>query len=229
MKVLSMDTSTRRISLAVSSGGQTLATKVALSPNLMESNMIPNIDRVLRKAGQKMGDIDVVVVGLGPGSFTGLRVGLATAKGLAFAGGARVLGVSSLDALAYAVRRRAKSICVITDARRQRVYHAGYESDGVLPRKIVPDRLCSLPRVLETLNNGAIIVGDAVGLYRQEIEQFAKDRDIQVTMAPPGIWAPRAKNLAAVAANRLASQEFDDQERILPCYLYADDCQVRTA
>lgn len=228
MNILALDTSTRDISLAACRGGVALATRAVVARRLMESNMVPNIDKVLREAGWAMNDVQAIVVGLGPGSFTGLRVGLATVKGLAFARPLRVAGVSSLDALAYAVRNRAKNICVITDAKRGLIYHAGYEADAAGPRKIVPDRLCGLDEVLADLPDHSVITGDAGALYQKEITRRAKAGRKSVLFATERSWRPRAKYLATLAADRLARGEGDDINALLPLYLYPDDCQVRT-
>jgi tRNA threonylcarbamoyladenosine biosynthesis protein TsaB len=228
MNILAIDTSTRAISLAACRGKTALVTRNVVARRLMESNMVPNIDKVLRKAGWGMADVQAIVVGLGPGSFTGLRVGLATVKGLAFARPLPVAGVSSLDALARAAGNRAKNICVITDAKRGMVYHAGYEPGAGGLRKIAPDRLCGLDDVLDGLPDHSVVTGDAVALYQKEIARRAKAGRKSVLFTTERSWRPRAKYLAALAADRLARGESDDINTLLPLYLYPDDCQVRT-
>jgi tRNA threonylcarbamoyladenosine biosynthesis protein TsaB len=227
VNLLAMDTSTRRISLAASRDGKIAATRIFTCPNLMDSNMISNIDLLLKKAAMGAEDIDGLVIGLGPGSFTGLRVGLGTAKGWAFGGGAWMIGVSSLDALAFAVRRKASTVWVITDARRDLVYHARYEVNGTRLRKSVSDRLCSIDQALETLTDGSVCVGDAVELYRSRVEAFVDKKKINTCFVSPTWATPKARYLLTAVGERVSRKDHDDPDRLVPCYLYPDDCQVR--
>ena len=100
MKLLAIETSTNRFSLAVSEGGEILKSRTLILDKVLSSSIIPSIEKILKESKINLKDIDAFVVGLGPGSFTSLRVGLATIKGLAFATGKPLVGVPSLDAIA---------------------------------------------------------------------------------------------------------------------------------
>lgn len=140
MKILAYDTSGEVLSVALAVDGRALAEDQS-APGLRHSScLMPLIEGILKKAGWKPRDLDVLAVGVGPGSFTGLRVGVATAKMLAFVWKTKLVGISSLEALA----RSTGSCAVAVDARRGRVYGALYEKrTGRLCELLAPSLMAS--------------------------------------------------------------------------------------
>jgi len=128
--VLALDTSTPATTVAVARDGEVVEEQTELGANRHGEVLAPLVDRVLRGAGVERADLELVAVGVGPGPFTGLRVGLVTAAGLADALGIAVRGVCSLDAVAHADDRPwSDGFTVVTDARRKEIYWASY-ADG---------------------------------------------------------------------------------------------------
>lgn len=168
--LLAIDTSTHAIGAAVHDGRDVLASVVHEDPRKHAELLAPVIDEALRQAGVRRTELTAVVSGVGPGPFTGLRVGVVTAQVLAHALGLPgPAGVCSLDALAHAVRSRHQGeLLVATDARRKEVYWATYLVEQGRARRLAgPDvaRAVDLPdevRALPTLGRGALLYPDAL-------------------------------------------------------------------
>ena len=178
MNILAMDTSSTKLSLAVARNGTVLTYRNFPANKSLSTSIIANIDKVLNNVHLSLDKIDGFAVGLGPGSFTGLRVGLATLKGLAFANNKPVIGISSLDIIANGIKSSDKDqhICVITDARRNLVYWAVFKKVNGQLTKVVPYRLGSIDQVCQEITYDVIFVGVAVKIYKSQILSQKKDK-----------------------------------------------------
>lgn len=233
MNILTIDTSTKNFSLAVSKKGRVVRFRNIYLDKVLESSIIPAIDKIIRDANLKFKDIDGYAVGLGPGSFTSLRVGLSTVKAFALATGKPVVGISSLDAIAAnACGQKADEICVLIDARRNLVYACLYEEkDGVLKRK-TDYLLTTLDALLQQVKGKTLFIGDGIAVHRDAIQKkYAEARKkgvgCRAVFAGPKEWFPQAKKLAGLAYGRFEKKEYDKSETVVPIYLYAQDCQVQ--
>ena len=131
---------------------------------------LPDLTKaVLREAGFELADVDAVAVSIGPGSFTGLRIGVAFAKGLAYAGRIALIGVSTLEAHAHCARRDGASaaICVANDARKGEVYAALFDTTASGVERRWPDAAYRPDALLRRLPAGALVVGDAVAILTE--------------------------------------------------------------
>lgn len=198
MLLLALDTSTSAVTAALHDGAQVLATATTLDARAHGERLAPAIQDVLRIADATPGDLTHVVAGLGPGPFTGLRVGIVTARVLALATGASLHGLCSLDALAAAAAP-APEVLVATDARRKEVYWARYAVGAPEPGQPGPrvdalsrpavDRPAQLPeaiRALPSLGRGPLLYPD-------------------LFPCPSGILDVDAGVLASLAVTRLAA------------------------
>ena len=236
MKILALETSTRQFSLAVFDGQKVLAQRNIRLKKVLSSSIIPSISAIFKRLRMTLEDIDGFAVGLGPGSFTSLRVGLATVKGFALATGKPVVGVPSLDALAENVREQdCDQICALVDARRNMVYSAIYAKEGAGLKKISEDRLANLDQVLDHVHGRTLYAGDGVTLYREAIikkyKEAAKSRktSCQPLFAEERFWYPPAGEVAKIAFKRFernSKKHFDPVDQLVPLYLYPEDCQV---
>ncbi|MEZ0165039.1 tRNA (adenosine(37)-N6)-threonylcarbamoyltransferase complex dimerization subunit type 1 TsaB [Kineococcus sp. LSe6-4] len=167
MLLLALDTATDGVAVAVHDGQRVLAAARAGTARSHNEVLVPTVAQVLRAAGRERRDVTDVAVGVGPGPFTGLRVGIATARTLALAWGTRVHGVCSLDALAAAALAagRTGEFLVATDARRREVHTARYVADGDGVRRTAgPDVL----RPADVFGDGGAdvpVVGSGTRLY----------------------------------------------------------------
>ena len=129
-KILMIETSTECCSVALSDGAQIVAARINETPRQHASQLAPYIREVLQEAGLTAGDLDAVAVSEGPGSYTGLRVGVSTAKGLCFGAGKPLLGIDTLQILASQAEGSFDRIVAMIDARRMEVYAAPFDCDG---------------------------------------------------------------------------------------------------
>lgn len=219
MKILAIDTSTHYLSMAVVKENKILAHRNIKLRKILSSSIILEIERILKKAKFSLSGLDGFAVGLGPGSFTSLRVGLSTIKAFSFAFEKPVVGISSLDVLAMNIKEDGR-ICVLSDAKRNLLYAAFYEKkNGGIERKS-DYLLVSLENLEERISPETILVGDGIKILEQATKKIGGK------LTPPSQWMPQAKNLALLALKRFEEKEFDDAEKLVPLYLYPEDCQV---
>jgi len=166
VRVLAVDTTTSRGSLAVVGAEGVLAEVRVTAPDGHSRWLLSAVDVALRGLGLRPRDLDGFAVTTGPGSFTGLRVGLSSVQGLALACGARCVGLPSLDVLALAAAGSAPRIVALVDAFRGEVYAGAYDRLGGLDGDY---RVGPLEGVLDGLPPGTAFVGDGVGRHREGI------------------------------------------------------------
>jgi len=223
MKLLSFDTSTPNFSLALSLNSSVKEESFNLG-NELSDQIIPRIKSLLRGNNVALQDMDGIVIGIGPGSFTGLRIGLAAAKAFAFALNKPLVGVSSLDGLAVNALPYAKKICCIADAKREKIYAAVYKNENGFLRRKTPYLLTDIKELLKRISGEVWFIGDGLSLYQGQIKKRLGKR---ANFASSDHWFPRAGNLAKLALPRFVSKKSDDLHKLLPIYLYPPECQVR--
>ncbi len=192
--VLALDTSTGVGSVAVGEGDRLLA-EIALTVGSGHSSaLLPAIDRALRSAGLEPRELAAVVVGGGPGSFTGVRIAAATAKGIVHAAGIPMFAYSSLLAAAAGCWGSDRPVCALFDARRRDVYAACYRFGAGAKVVMAPEALV-LDEVLDRFRGGPppLFTGEAAVIHREEIERASGAR-----VVPAHLAAPRASALLAL-------------------------------
>lgn len=223
MKVLSLDTSSPACTVAVVEIGPGVAELIAeinaWSPRGHMARLISQIEETLNQAGVVREELEAVVVGVGPGSFTGLRIGVSIARTLAQLMEIPIAGVPSLDALVQRLIFFRGIICPIIDAKRGEVYTAVYESDGSNIKRLGDFRPILPARLTDELSTAGykkvLFAGDGVGAYRKIFEESMGARAL---FTPPDEWWPRAAELVHAASERLAKGEFDDLDALVPIY-----------
>ena len=222
-RLLLVDTATPTGSVAVSQGEKLLGEIVLSGPANHTDHLLGNIDELLRGVGLTIGDMDGFGVFLGPGSFTGLRVGVATIKGLALATGKPVVGVSSLASLAWRLPFAALPVCPLLDARKGEVYAALYQWTGEdFSSLLIP---CVLPpeRWLERLSNDVLFIGDGAQSYRGLIEERLGE---SAHFAPWPAHACRASNGLGPALQMLRRGEHIPLEGLIPTYIRPSEAEL---
>ena len=204
MKILALETSAVTASVAVTEDERLLAQTFQNSGLTHSATLMPMAADLLKNAGLTLRDIDVIAVAAGPGSFTGVRIGVAAAKGLAWPEGKLCAPCSTLESMAWQCAHMEGEICAVMDARRNQVYHAQFLAhNGVLTR-LSPDRAVPLSEVLEKIKkskNPQILVGDGAALCYNA----GKSAGLALTMAPPHLVYQTAWGVAR-AALELARQ-----------------------
>lgn len=205
MKILALESSATACSVALCQDGELVAENYQNSGLTHSRTLLPMVDSLLSNCGQKLEDVDVIAVAAGPGSFTGLRIGVATAKGLAWAGDKDCAPCSTLESMAWPLAHMTGSLIVCAmDARRKQVYNALFLAEGGNLKRLTPDRAISLEELGEELKkyeNSKIVVGDGAKLcYNTLTEQ-----GIELKLAPAYLRMQSAWGVAR-AAEVLAEQ-----------------------
>ncbi len=222
MNILALDTSSKHFSLAVAKDGKVLYSRSIFLKKVLSDSIMPAIQGILKKAGLTLAKLDGFAVGLGPGSFTSLRVGLSTVKGLAFVLKKPVAGIPSLDVLALNVKEDGQ-VCVVCDAKRNMAYACIYQKNGNELKRKSKYLLTDIQNVLKQITGEVTFIGDGVPLFRQDIEKAVRTK---ARFAGEKQMYPQAKHLATLALKRFESKEYDAAETLVPLYLYPEDCQV---
>ena len=171
-------------SVAVSEDGALIAQSYQRSGLTHSRTLLPMCRDLLENCGLTLGEMDVVAVAAGPGSFTGLRIGVATAKGLAWPGDKPCAGVSTLEAMAWPLAHLEGDLCAVMDARRHQVYNARFQAEGGQLLRLCPDRAISIDELAAELlsrEKTQILVGDGAELCYNELTK----RGLPVRLAPP--------------------------------------------
>lgn len=224
MKILAFDTSSASGSVAVTDGERLLCEWNSGDAGKHSNWLMPAVDGVLRSAGARLADIDLYAVDIGPGSFTGLRIGVSTVKGLAWATGRKVVGVSTLEALALNLRYSRMHVCPVLDARRGEVYAAIYRyADGGM-EAVMKDSALSPATLFERLREvegPVVFLGNGLTAYSEEIR---KNVDGAV-VAPAALWSMRASNIAMLAMERATGAV--SPAELGPMYLRKSEAEIK--
>lgn len=225
MKVLALESSTKGFSLALAKGKTILAEVTHDDKRMVDQAIVPAIDALLSEQKMILDDVDVLVVDQGPGSFTGLRVGMSTIKGLAFGRQFKVVAVSSLMAIAHHYAQEHNGhVCVITDARRSLVYQGSFRCANQIAQPLDEYKLLSINDVLKDIKTETIFLGDAVPLYQDTIKQTLADK---ASFADEKYVHPHARHVHAAALRLIEQEKWQDPMTLTPLYLYAEDCQIK--
>jgi tRNA threonylcarbamoyladenosine biosynthesis protein TsaB len=227
MLILGIDTATPQVGCAIGGHEGVLASSHVSGGRRHAETLAPAIDFVRRQAGIELDEIGAVAVDVGPGLFTGLRVGLATAKALASALQVPMIGVSSLDLLAFPVRFSPRLIAAAIDARRGQLFYAFYRQvpGGVQritdPTVDDPDDLAS---ELVASGEEVLLVGDGALRYPQHFADLPRAEIVE-----QGLSFPSAASLVQLAHARALREEFVPHWEIQPLYLRQPDAEINWA
>jgi tRNA threonylcarbamoyladenosine biosynthesis protein TsaB len=216
--VLGIETSTPQTSVAIGSEQGVVASALVSRGASYNEFLLPAIRFCLDEAGLGFRNLGGIAVSLGPGLYSGMRVGVATAKALAQSLSVPIVGMASLDLLAYEVRYSSKPICAVLDARRNEVFNAFYRSSpGGIQRmtEYRVERPHQLATALQAWPTDILLVGAGALLYRDVFEDLRPGVDIG-TM---GHSFPDARALVELALPRMFREDFDSLDDLKPLYL----------
>ena len=222
MKLLTIDTSTTTCSVALSIGERLVSESLINLGKTHASQLLRMADAALCEAGVGVKDLDGIGVSLGPGSFTGLRVGMATVKGLAMAAEKPVYGFSSLAMLAMNLPWADHPVCPMFDAKKKEVYAALYSCSD-LPMPLIDDCVVSPDAFLERLDGVTIFVGEGSLAYREKIVARLGEKAL---FAPPFSHLPRASAGAHLAREACMRGEALSPAALVPRYLRASEAEL---
>jgi tRNA threonylcarbamoyladenosine biosynthesis protein TsaB len=224
MLVLGLETSTSRSSVALVDHERVVASASLGMPRRHGEFLAPAISFCLEQAGVDASRITGVAVGVGPGLFTGLRVGIATAQAFAAARRLPVVGLAGLDVLAFRVRYSRRSICTAIDARRGELFWARYRtSPGGVQRvgDLQVGTVQQLAAELEATGEETLVIGDGALRYRAELAHVDG-----AEVAGPDLAWPDAADLAELAVPRFVREETQQPADLQPIYLRQADAKI---
>ncbi|HZJ83667.1 MAG TPA: tRNA (adenosine(37)-N6)-threonylcarbamoyltransferase complex dimerization subunit type 1 TsaB [Clostridia bacterium] len=242
MKVLAIESSGMVAAVAIASEEKLIGEFLLDHRKTHSQQLMPLIEQLLNNLDMELGDMDLLAVSEGPGSFTGLRIGISTVKGLAQALNKEVIGIPSLDGLAYNLAFRDGLICPIIDARREQVYTSIYrwnslhkDGDGQGSLERIDDYMAiplrELIQKLKQYNENMIFNGDGVPVYWNILKEELGDRAYR---APINLLMQRASSIASLALTR--SEEIRTKEvktkgyiELLPFYLRKSQAEQKFA
>lgn len=196
--ILGIDTSGHTASAAVCDENRVLAQSSVRTKLTHSQIILPMAKRVLADAGLTLDDIDGIAAAKGPGSYTGLRIGLAAVKGISFANGCKCAGISTLEALAYNFLGMDCYVCPVMSARQNLVYNALFQVSGRRVTRLCDDRIISVEDLAAELEGDNIVYYGA-GDYADEMSARSPER---VFSAPPHLKEPLASSLCFAAFDR---------------------------
>lgn len=195
--ILGIDSSAISAGCALVEGDKIIAESFLNTRHTHSETLLPMISAMLKSAGAALSDVEGIAVSAGPGSFTGLRIGISTAKGLADAAHKPCAAVSTLEAIAYNFVQIDGIICACMDARRKQVYNALFKSENGVITRLCEDRAISaadLSKELEAVDGKVILAGDGAEL----IHAFTEEK---YALAPPALRFQRGSGVCFAARN----------------------------
>lgn len=222
--MLAVDTATEICGVALVADGRVLSELILNRGETHTKSIMAAIDAILCINNMNATAVDAYAVTRGPGSFTGLRIGISTVKGLAMATGKPVVGVSSLEVLAHQASGQSPLVCPVMDARRNEVYWSLYERKGLQVSSITAEQVGPASELADRIDADCFFIGNAVPLYRSKINSQLKH---------PAQWANDETNgirpavMARLAWDRLQNGKIEPPQTLTPVYLRKSDAELQ--
>lgn len=223
MHVLAFDTATDVVTVAIG-GAEPLGAIQLASGRTHAERLVPAIRALAADTGVPLDRLTAIAVGIGPGRFTGLRVGVTTAKVMAQALRIPVVGIGTLDLVAYPLRHTRREVVAVVDARRREVFWARYRPvPGGLERvgDVAVDPPHEVVAELEAAGVDVLLAGDGADRYREVLGALD-----HAELAGPAFGAPSALALLELAVGRLEREEFVSPLELVPVYLRESDAAI---
>ena len=218
MLILAFETSAKAVSVALLEDGKLLGEGYQNTGLTHSQTLMVMAEDLLRQCGKTVDDVSAIAVAAGPGSFTGVRIGVAAAKGFAWGGETPCVGVSTLEAMAESLAAYQGYVCPVMDARRSQVYNALFSVTGGTLQRLAEDRAIALEELKEELSRleGPIfLVGDGSQLTYKTLSAQIPN----LVLPPEHRMHQRAVGVALAAAKKLAAGESGDGNALTPNYL----------
>ena len=217
MKILALESSAAACSAALWGEDGLIAQNCQNSGLTHSRTLLPMVRDLLKNCGTSLEEVDVIAVAAGPGSFTGLRIGVATAKGLSWGADKDCAACSTLESMAWGLAHTGMEICPVMDARRKQVYNARFLGTGEGLERLAPDRAIALEELAAELKKSGkpqILVGDGAVLCYTAL----RDLGLDVRLAPPHLRQQSAWGVARCALELARRGELTDAAGLTPSY-----------
>ena len=218
MRILALETSAKAVSAAVTEDGRVLCSGYQDTGLTHSRTLMPIVEHILKNTELKLEDMDAIAVAVGPGSFTGVRIGVAAAKGFAWGREIPCYGVSTLEAMVRGAACADGCYCACMDARKGQIYNALFDwTAGTLLRR-TEDRaiaISELSQELQTISGPVYLIGDGAKLVFDTL----KDENLPLQLLPEHLRQQRASGVALAAMEKIAANETGDAAALTPNYL----------
>jgi tRNA threonylcarbamoyladenosine biosynthesis protein TsaB len=243
MKILAIETSTMLGGIAVADDSSGLIAEVRLNVKSTHSErLITETDHVLRQSGLAVHDIDVFSVAIGPGSFTGLRIGLSTAKGFSYATGKPIVAVPTLEAFAWNFPYCRHPVCIMLDARKGEVYAALFQWEENRFVRLMGEVSVNVGKLMEKITSGIpplpsaqaveegdreekiVFAGEGALLYRDKIAAILGEK---AAFASHEKMIPSPANVALIGIQKTLKGEFSEPVSLVPLYIRRSEAEIK--
>jgi tRNA threonylcarbamoyladenosine biosynthesis protein TsaB len=224
MLVLGIETSTKQGGVAIVGEDRVLCETVLNVEVTHSERLLPAVDRALDEARITLEGLGGIAVSIGPGSFTGLRIGLSTAKGLAYATGLPLVGVPTLEAMAWTLPGARWQVCPVLDARKQEVYAALFRHEPAGLRRMTEDAALAPEDLCRLIRNPTLFLGDGADAYGALFRERLGDKMLLPPLANRGA---RPACVAELGRRRLLRGDRDAPDSLVPRYLRPSEAELR--
>ncbi len=224
MKVFAMETATIAGSVAIVDDDKGLIGEVKVDVKIAHSErLMPSVQWLLKASSITIKEIDAFAVSIGPGSFTGLRIGLSTAKGFAYSTGRPIVPVPTLDAFARTLPFCSHMICPMLDARKNEIYVGLYKWEDNVCKKLMPETALNPEEFLKRINEPVVFIGDGAETYKKLIMDTLRTYAI---IAPASRMSPSASTVAELAVEKLKQGITTDPVKLTPFYIRKSEAEI---
>jgi tRNA threonylcarbamoyladenosine biosynthesis protein TsaB len=216
MKILALDSTAEACTAALCDDGRLIAEMTVNTGNTHSQTLLPVVEQLLKISETSLEEIDAFACSTGPGSFTGVRIGVATVKGIAYGKNKPCVSVSTLDALAYNIRGYNGILCPVMNARRNQVYNALFECKDTKITRLTPDRALSIDELdaeLASFAQPIYLSGDGYAITEKGL------KITKVTFVPERLRLQSGYSVAMCAYDKLANGETLSDAELVPIYL----------
>jgi len=217
MKILAVDTSASPVSVALTDNSRLVGELYLNIKTTHSQTLMPLIESILKTTNTNINDIDIFAVNAGPGSFTGVRIGVASIKGLSMPLNKPCASVSTLESMAYCMPYKNGIVCAVMDARCSQVYNALFRLNNNIPERLTPDRALSIDELsaeLRTYSENIYLVGDGAEICSKAFS------DIQnISLTPENIRFQHAYGTAMAAQKMSEQNALCTSDSLMPIYL----------
>jgi len=219
LKLLGIDTTSNVATVAIFEDDKCIGEMMLNHPKTHSQKMMPLIDALMNALELEIKDLDGIAISAGPGSFTGVRIGMATAKALAHASGLPLYSISALEAMAYNVPAYNGLVCPIMDARRDQVYTAVFELTGQKVERTLEDASLSISELITELkksSHSVLFLGDGIVRFKETIVNELGDRAL---FAPDHLRMQKASSVCYAISQKIDETKQTGYSEVVPNYL----------
>ena len=224
MKILGIDTATPYLALGIVEENKVLS-EIRFDARQAHAQLLTSsIDKILKDADLELKDLDGIALSIGPGSFTGLRIGLAMAKGLCFASGIPLISVPTLDALVYFNLSAPFPLVPLLDAKKNEAYAAVYDTRNGILKRVSDYWVLALEKLVAKIPEEVIFLGPGLEVFRERLKKLYKGNPHFVEGEKN---LPSGTAVAFLGLEKLKRSEFEDIEKAEPVYLRRSEAELK--